>query len=234
MMTLAVVSAIEKVTWKQSGFGSKEIFCSVISHALLWWSWWLWGLWRHFCGENSELQCNIYSFSKMTCGWVLVPSNGQCHGLENQRIVSARNPHMTLKTVSGWPSQIKQFLHSRSSSMFCMDFYVLLDDILWQGWSEQCIISGDQSISAGPFKRVKYERSSRSREIFWCKIKSRKFLQQIFSSYIRVLNYSKLSHYLHVQKIPSDMEIAPRYKLPPHCVHYLHRLHCLYCLQCLQ
>ena len=38
--------------------------------------------------------------------------------------------------------------------------------IFYDGWSQQCIISGDQSISAGPFKPVKYERSSRSREIF--------------------------------------------------------------------
>ena len=105
-------------------------------------------------------------------------------------------------------------------------FYFLLDDILWQGWSEQCIISGDQSISAGPFKRVKYERSSRSREIFWCQIKSRKFLQQICSSYIRVKNYKKNSHDLHVKKIPSEMEVAPRYKLLLHlyCLHYIHCL----------
>ena len=142
-----------------------------------------------------------------TCGWILVPWNGQYYGLESQRIVRARNPHMTLKTDPkvAWSfksrrksAQTRLTFSNKTISSFAEFFYVLhgfyflLDDILWQGWSEQCIISGDQSISAGPFKRVKYERSSRSREIFWCQIKSRKFLQQICSSHIRVKNYKRI------------------------------------------
>ena len=40
---------------------------------------------------------------------------------------------------------------------------------------------------------------------------------------------------MRMRKIPSEMELAPRYKLLIHCLHYLHCLQCLHCtpLNCL-
>ena len=71
---------------------------------------------------------------QMTCGWVLVPWNDECYGLENQRLVRARSPLMTLKTDPkvGWSfksrrksAQTRLTFSNKTISSFAEFFYVL-------------------------------------------------------------------------------------------------------------